>query len=65
MFSGGILCRRTVLSPNHFKILAIVGEVLFGDQVGAPVPALLRYAGIIADAIEADFQVRTAGRAGL
>lgn len=52
-----------ILAPDHFKILAVVGQVLFRNRIGAAVSALVRYPGIITDAITAGFEVRTARRA--
>jgi len=48
---------RRVFPPGHIEILAIVGQMLFSDRVSAALAALLRHPGIVADAIEADFEV--------
>jgi hypothetical protein len=59
------LGRRHELTPHHVKILAIIGQVFFGNGVGAAVAALLGDAGVVADAIKADLEVRATAVAGL
>jgi hypothetical protein len=58
------LGRRHELAADHIEVLAIVCHVLFGNGISAAVSALVGDFGIVADAIEADSQVRTAGVAG-
>lgn len=56
---------RHKFAPDHLEVLAIVGQVLVPDRVGPPIAALLGHSPVVADAIETDFQVRTAAGAGL
>ncbi len=54
--TGFVLARkgaggRDKLPAGQFEILAIVGQVLLSHRIGAAVPALLRHARVIADAV--------------
>jgi len=60
-----VVGRRNKLTANHLKIFAVVCHVLISHRIGPAIPALLCYVRIVADAIQANFQVRPARRAGL
>ena len=50
---------------GHFKVFAEIGGMLFRDRVGASIAALVRNPGIIADAVQADFDVIAALMTGI
>src|SRR2546427_10535772 len=44
--------RRHKLAPDPLEIFAIIGQMFFRHRIGAAVPALLRHARIVADAVQ-------------
>ena len=66
--TGGLFTRigsgTAEFAPGHFEPLAEVGHVLFENWFSATILALVREAGRVADAIEADLQVGAAFVAG-
>ena len=57
---GGILGLGHVLAPDHFEILAVVGDVFFRDGFRAPVAALVGDRAVVTHAIQTYLQVRAA-----
>jgi hypothetical protein len=65
LFAADIFGWRREFPPHHVKILAVVGEVFFRNQISPAVPALLGHPGIEADTIPAHPKIGGARVAGL
>ena len=63
-FAGPVFGRGHKLTPDELEILAVIGQVLFRHEVGAAIAALFSDARVVADAVEANLQVRVAAVAG-
>jgi hypothetical protein len=54
---GRVLGLVHVFAPHHFKIFAVVRDVLFRDRFRAAIPALVSHRAIVTDAIQTHLQV--------
>lgn len=59
-FPSGLGPGRHEVTPSQIKKLAVVCHVFFGHRVGPRIAALLCHVGVIADAVQTHFQIRTA-----